>query len=212
MVIGQVGFENSSDAYQQGDRNSLTLSQIGSHEAIIEQAGSDNKAAIQQWAGVQNSEPGASSAIVYQTGIANEISIDQYGEHIAEIGQTGDENTINLTQAQSNSTVSSLGEEYGSGAFALLMQHGFSNEITLAQNGSHYASISQNGSQNKATVLQDGLSLENIAEVEQNGTNNDAIIEQFGSQNSTTIRQTGNGHSAHIVQVGYGNQATVIQN
>lgn len=211
-MIEQLGLQNSATSFQGGENNSFTLHQVGSHETTIEQAGADNTATVQQWAGVQNSEPGVSAAFLEQTGTGNEISISQYGEHVTDIEQSGSQNSIDLTQAQSNSTVSSLGEEYGSGAFALLMQHGFSNDIVLAQNGSHYAEITQNGSQNTANVMQDGLDLSHLARIEQDGSGNDATIEQYGSQSSAVIRQHGNGHSAHIQQAGYGNQTTVIQN
>lgn len=130
-IIGQIGSYNSATADQKGGNNSFALNQTGSHKAILEQTGAENIATIDQWVGSQNNAPGASSVL---------------------IDQAGKGNSVNLPQTQSNSTVSSIGEEYGSSAFALLMQHGFSNDIVLAQNGSHYASFTQNGSQNNATV------------------------------------------------------------
>ncbi|MFO7846525.1 MAG: hypothetical protein R6V27_08185, partial [Balneolaceae bacterium] len=152
-----------------------------------------------------------SSVYIRQAGEGHQADIIQTGEHSASVEQTGNGNIVGVEQQGSNEHQSSFSEEFGSGAFALLMQHGIGNEIMLAQNGSHYAEITQNGSQNTANVMQDGLDLGHLARIEQDGSGNDATIEQYGSQNSAVIRQNGNGHSAHITQTGHGNSATVVQ-
>ncbi|BCB09858.1 hypothetical protein HHSLTHF2_37480 [Vreelandella venusta] len=224
-VSVQDGLNNQASIVQTMSRNESRLSQTGNNlKADIQQFGSRNYSDVDQEltsGGVVNS---------LQEGDFNDSRVNQYGgrNNMADVSQSGDRNNSVVRQggigggANNNDALvtqtgdrndSYIGQTYGDGNYADVMQGGTNGESYVIQRGDrNLAFVNQTDGANESYIMQDnygngsGSGRGHYADVLQGGgSNNVSTITQLGL---TATAAAGN---AYVTQSGSGNQASVLQ-
>lgn len=203
------GAANVADIYQNGDSNSVDVSQqLTANRLSAEQTGDGNNVLVEQL--------GNTSAYTSQTGSANTIDLDQDGGFsgaFASISQNGTGNQASLVQQTSRysagdvwlvqigtDNTADVVEHSGFGSFRFT-QDGIGNELT-AQHGGRSTVVegTSTGDYNRVDIRQnfDGSSLT----IAQNGTRNEIDVDQTGYYGVGDIQQTGTENYASLVQIG----------
>ena len=143
---------------------------------FVEQIGVSNSGSVTQSSNRQK-------AAVSQDGANNALDMTQNdaGDHIAVVSQDGDDNEADVTQS-------------GNGqAIANLSQTGVDNVIILSQTDNGVLGTA-------AEIVQSGAN--NMVDLEQSGTDNQARLIQNGDNNAMTARQLNSGNRLEWVQDG----------
>ena len=151
---------------QIGSGNVLAVRQAGSATATITQAGSDNRASVDQ-----GTIAGATLSL-RQEGVANDAAIDQRGSGRSDLRlvQLGTGNAATLRQAGSAGINVAAVHQTGTDNRATLAQGGQGNEASLTQTGSdNIMSAVQNGRGNTLVWNQVGQGLSDLAIVQSGG-------------------------------------------
>ena len=204
--IQSTGDNNTANAHQRGDRNSVRYAGFTG----IMQSGDWN------------------SNVASQTGYGNSYNSEQWGfGNAASIAQVGDLNVSSEGNRWHTFTAPNpdvLVEMHIRGIY----QNGNGNGARIASLGNrHQAAIDQRGNGNAGSIYQDDPTLNNwganfskirqeghgnSSSISATGRMNDAFNAQFGHNNSSMITQTGYGFFTEVYQSGNGNVSTVTQN
>lgn len=233
-----TGNNNSSVSTQTGDYNQASIVQTMSrNESQLKQSGSRLKADIQQlgsrnYSDVDQNLTRGGVVNSLQGGSFNDSRVSQYGgrNNMADISQSGSgdrnnsvvrqggingdasNNDARVTQTGNNND-SYIGQTYGDGNYADVMQAGTNGESYVIQRGdNNIAFVNQTDGANDSYIMQDnygngaGSGRGHYADVSQGGgSNNVSTITQLG------LNATAAAGNAYVTQHGTGNQASVLQ-
>lgn len=213
-VVQAAGTEKSTITVLQGIYSLFNADVLNNPELYT----NDNKAVVKQLAGSdnyiyldQNNERNEAT-LTQESGNSNTIEVVQYPQDLTDAVPGGgfgnnnqDGNKVTITQKSGDENT------------AKLSQTGYSNELTLTQDGGLnilkglYGDdvAQQTGNDNTATLTQTGD--EQTISLEQSGDMNSATVDQTGMQLDALVEQAGEKGVADVDQMGEMNQALVFQ-
>ena len=202
----QSGDALEADVYQNGEGNSSIVKQDLSFGAVanVYQYGDRNLSKVDQFGADNNGSD------VNQTGNDNRSIVVQGTNPGGATGnntfvqQNGDSNQSYVFQQWHNNTA--MSDQFGDNGMSQIWQAGSGNEAKLKQEA---------GSElNTSYILQGqgGVSDNNLADVTQDGNNNESYVSQLvGDGNEAFVKQTGSYGDSTILQSGALNYANVEQ-
>ncbi|MDX1271491.1 hypothetical protein [Bizionia paragorgiae] len=207
LFSGALLAQNTSTSTQTGDDERVYVRQAGTNlTSTTTQAGAHNK------------------AMVWQKGVGNTSTVDQEGtNNQAYVDQkdftppTNATATINQGKVRaSDANKAMIRQHGGTGSVATFNQDGDLNEAQTHQDGTNgIVNINQDGTMLKAEVQQSLLSysaVDNVANIDQLGTNNQVWAKQDGNRNDIDTDQSGLDNKAEQRQTGDDNEIALIQN
>jgi len=189
---------------------SYTIPVVSGNSVYLNQSGSNPSVTIEQ-VGQHNAVAGINNPNAYLVGNNNSLVIRQSGnDNLALVKVSGNNNAVQIPQGYYHNWAN--GAEYpASGSandIALVSVLGNNNSVFMPQQGyRNLATSTTNGNGNNSTIVQYGN--DNKAYNIINGDGNSLGSWQQGNGNLSTISMTGNGNQANTTQWGNNNSSTI---
>ena len=187
--------------------------------ARIDQGGAGNQAVIEQIASGGNNQASVHQGEGWYGSSGNSAQLMQHAVDNSRIDvmQSGFNNQYSVFQHDGSNLQASI--NVNSGMYG--QTGGDGNQVTIHQAGwGAWANVEQGGSYfSRAEIVQHGADGQNMADIRQSGSANDALVYQHTGGNQASVQQMGNNLSASIMQqsngygygYGAGNNATIRQ-
>ena len=172
----------------------------GNDTAMITQGGSGSTVMIQQVATSGNNQATVRQGESWYGGGANHAQLMQYSVDNSRIDvvQGGANNQYSVHQFEGTNLHANVNVQ--SGYYGDMAGEG--NSVDISQSGAGaYAWVEQaNSMYSRAEIRQGGWGGQNMADIHQSGSGNQARIDQMGGAGHASIRQAGSNPQASIVQ------------